>query len=222
MSKRKTNFWWKSDLGINTQKELTDRIRYIVNTTTIDKPIDKLNTEFLIKVLSHHHEFQKKSGVGIKHLEIKINHSCSGITKGIWIIRHDNTQEDITWVKALKPEDKSTIKEDVSNTARYEIYTQIKNFHDNGDCSICEICKNNMIRYEELHVDHIKLFEELFLDFLTIKNIKYSNIELEDFGVESKFKDRILAEEWSKFHKEYSSLRLVHKLCNLQRKRKNE
>ena len=34
-------------------------------------------------------------------------------------------------VAALKPEGKSTIKEDVSNTARYEINTQIKNFHDN-------------------------------------------------------------------------------------------
>ena len=218
MLKRKTISWWKSELNISTQKEVKDKIRHIVKSSICNRPIDKTYTEFLIKVLSHHHRFEQKCGIGIKHLEIRINPSWNGPTQGIWIIRNDDTEEDISWVTALKPEGKPSVKEDISNAARYEISSQIHNFHDNGDCSICEICKNDMIRHKGLHVDHIKPFENVFFDFLEQKNITYSDIQTEDLGVESQFKNRIIALDWFNFHKENSTLRLVHKKCNLQRK----
>ena len=216
MSRRKTIPWWKAELGINTKKEVEDKIRIIVKTKN---PINKTNTDFLIKVLTHHHKFLQKCGVGIKYLEIRTNSSWNGPSQGIWIIRNDNTEEDISWVTALKPDGKPTIKEEVSDSARYEISSQIHEFHDNGNCSRCELCENIMIRYNGLHVDHIKPFEELFKNFLQFKNITYSDIQTEDLGVESQFKDRIIAEEWFNFHKTNSTLRLVHKKCNLQRKK---
>jgi hypothetical protein len=219
MSKRKTKSWWKEELNINTQKEVSDKIRNIVKSLGDNEPVDEINTKFLIKVLSHHHDFEKKCGVGIKHLEIRTNSSWNGPSKGIWIIRNDDTEEDISWVTALKPDGRPSIKEDISNAARYEISSQIHDYHDNGDCSICELCKNDMSRYNILHVDHIKKFEDLFLDFLTIKNITYSDIQIKDLGVKSEFKDRDLAKEWFDFHKQNATLRLVHKKCNLERKK---
>ena len=216
MSKRKTDPWWKTELGIDTKKEVEDKIRLIVKSSPL--VIDKVNTEFLIKVISHHHHFENKCGVGIKHLEIRTNPSWNGPTQGIWIIRNDDTEVDISWVTALKPDGKPSIKEDISNAARYEISPQIHDFHENGNCSICELCKNTMNRGNGLHVDHIKPFEHLFLDFLQGKHITYSDIQTEDLGVESQFRDRILAKEWHQFHKEKSTLRLVHKRCNLKRK----
>lgn len=219
MSKRKTNSWWKSELGINTQKEVSDKIRSIVKSTSPNEPINKIDTDFLIKVLSHHHHFHQKCGVGIKHLEIRTNPSWNGPTQGIWIIRNDDTEVDISWVTALKPEGKPSVKEDISNAARYEIYHQIHEFHDNGNCFICELCNNNMTRHDGLHVDHIEPFENIFSDFLQFKNINYSDIQTEDIGVESQFRNRILAQEWFDFHKKNATLRLVHKKCNLQRKK---
>jgi hypothetical protein len=58
-----------------------------------------------------------------------------------------------------------------------------------------------MIRHEGLHVDHIKPFENVFFDFLEKKNITYSDIQTEDLGVESQFKNRIIALDWCNFHK---------------------
>jgi hypothetical protein len=218
MLRRKTNPWWKEELGIRTKKEVEDKIRYIVQSTPLNTPIDNSNTEFILKVLSHHHQFRQKCGVGITHLEIRTNPSWNGPTQGIWFIRKDGSEVDISWVTSLKPDGKPSLKEDISNAARYEIASQIHEFHDNGDCHICNLCNRMMVRHDRLHVDHIKPFDELFSIFLALNNITYSNIETEDLGVESQFKDRLLAIEWFKFHKENASLRLVHKKCNLCRR----
>ena len=70
-----------------------------------------------------------------------------------------------------------------------------------------------MIRHKGLHV---KPFENVFLDFIKLNKIIYSDIQTQDLGVESRFNDRIITLEWFNFHKDNSTLRLVHKKCNLR------
>lgn len=220
MSKRKTVKWWKDELGFNTKKEVEDYIRNIVNTSELCKPIEEKISENLLKILKHHHNFIKKIGIGLKHLEIRINPSWNGPTKGLWIVRTDNSEVDISWVTALKPDGRPSVKEDISNAARYEISDQIHSYHDRGECNLCDICGKIMIRGNKLHVDHIIPFEKIFLDFLESSKITYSNISVKDIGVETEFNDRDFAHNWKEFHKNNATLRIVHKECNLRRQRK--
>jgi len=219
MSRRKSNPWWKIELGIEFQKEVIVKIRSIVKSYEINTPINDNDTEFLLKVLRHHHRFDQKIGVGMKHLEVRINPSWNGPTNGLWIVRTDGTENDISWTTALQPDGKPTPKEEASSAARDEISSQIHDFHDTGDCSICEICHKNMTRGDGLHVDHIKPFQDLFLEFLKSLEMTYHDITTEDLGVESQFLDRELALKWYDFHLKHSTLRLVHNKCNLGRKK---
>lgn len=221
-TKRKTISWWKDELNINTKKEVIERVRYIVKNTNVNCIVSKNDTSFLLKILKHHHNFEEKRGVGIKHLEIRINPSWNGSSLGIWIIRTDNSEVDISWVTALKPEGSKTIKEEINNAARYEISPQIHDFHKNGKCDICELCGYSMTRGYQLNVDHIKQFEELFYEFCIENNLNFSDIKTRDLGLESEFYDRILANKWIVYHKNKASLRLTHKLCNLKRSKNSD
>lgn len=219
MSRRRTNPWWKEELGIPTKAKVEDKIRSIVRSTLPNRPIDEISSEFLKKVLSHHYHYREKCGVGLRHLEVRTNPSWNGPTQGIWIIRDDGTEVDISWVTALMPGGRPSIEQDIRNAARYEVSEQIHEFHDTGECSTCELCHTSMTRHNGLHVDHIKPFKDLFSEFIENRGITYSEIQTEDLGVESQFKDRPLAREWYIFHKENATLRLVHKQCNLGRAR---
>jgi len=215
MQRRKTNPWWK-ELGFSKKSELEEKIRLIVNNSPLCEPLCNEHTEFLLKILCHHHHYERKIA-GMKHLEIRQNPSWNGPTLGIWVIRAES-EEDISWVTALKPDGRPSVKEDVSNAARYEISPQIHDFHECGECSVCELCGKDMVRGYKLHVDHVKPFEQLFSEFLSVEEITYSDIETEDVGgVESRFTDRQLASKWITFHRDHASLRLTHKLCNLKR-----
>lgn len=215
--KRKQISWWKDELNINTKKEVIDKVRNIVKSTPVNTIISENDSIFLLKILKHHHDFKNKCGIGIKHLEIRSNPSWNGSSLGIWIIRIDNSEVDISWVNALKPDGGPSIKEGISNSARYEISSQIHDFHNNGKCDLCDLCGYSMNRGYQLNVDHIKPFEELFYEFLIENNLNYADIETRDLGVESEFYDRILANKWIEYHKNKATLRLTHKQCNLKR-----
>ena len=117
----KTGSWWKSELSINTKKEVISKIRHIINFTQTYRPIDKINTEYLLKILSHHHDFKKKCGVGIQHLEIR--QSLNKSSNSIWIIRNDNTTVDISWMTVFN---KKPIKKNIQSST-YNIH-----YHING------------------------------------------------------------------------------------------
>ena len=219
MSKRKTISWWKEELGISTKSELNEKIRSIIKSAKTNVPIDQSNTEFIVKILKHHHHFKEKIGAGMKHLVIRENQSYGATTLGIWIIRVDDTETDISWVAALKPDGKASTKEDVSSAARYEIKQQIHDFHNNNTCAtICELCKQDMTTGVGIHADHINPFEQLFLEFLSSLHLTYFDVNTKDLGIDSCFLDRDLAAKWFQFHKEKATLRLVHGRCNLKRK----
>ena len=226
---RKSLPWWREELGLKTQRDVIFRIRNILNGVHIDSNpggggssgmIGASDTEFLLKVLRHHHQFDRKMGdSGMKHLEVRVNESWNGPSRGIWIVRNDGSEEDISWVKALKPEGKADAKEVVSSAARYEIFPQVHEVHNSAVATTCEICGEEMVRGVSLHVDHLYEFKRLFADFLKVSQLQYSDIAVEDLGLAVRFMDRDLASVWTHFHKENATLRLVHKECNLRRTR---
>jgi hypothetical protein len=223
MSRRKQEPWWNTEFGL-TQKELKTKIRTICNSpSNLYTPLCDKDTEFLLKVLKRHHEFSNKIGAGIKHLEFRVNNE-PGMrqTNGIWIVRTDNTSVDISWCEAIKPEGKSTDKEQVSTAARFEICEQIQEFKELNimDVDTCELCQLHINKDEKLDIDHIILFETLFSDFLAKTKISYSDVAIDDLGIKSQFTDRTLASKWIAFHKEFAILRIVHHICNLKRGKK--
>lgn len=222
MLRRKQEPWWNTEFGLKTQGELKTKIQAICNNpSNLNNPLSDQDTEFLVKVLKLHHEFSYKIGTGIKHLEIRVNQK-PGMkpTKGIWIERTDHTSINISWTHALFPGGKPTTKEDVCKAERFEVMEQIHEC-SKMDVDICELCKLPIHKqHEEIDVDHIQLFDSLFISFLSTVNLSYPDIIINDLGIDSRFIDRSLASKWIRFHKEFAKLRLVHHICNLKRTKK--
>jgi hypothetical protein len=214
MTKRVTNNWWKTELGFKTKQELETEIRKIIASYQINTPLNSIDQKFLICVLKHHYEFDKKIGTGLKHLKIKEDRN----NRYICIVRLDNSEIDISWHVALKPNGTTTSKDNACSIARYEINNQILNFINiNEEVDNCELC--NDVLSDEVHVDHIIPFDILFLNFLEEKKLSYEDIHKLDMGLYSCFADKELANQWYNFHLKNAKLRIVHKKCNLSRKK---
>lgn len=155
--------WWK-DQGFLTKRALEERIREMINETPDESFIsDNNNKELLIWVLSHHHEYSKKTNyTDVFKLQVRrsqINRS----NKELWIVFEDrNESVDISWRKALAPKGKSTKKEDLRNATVQAIKPQIDQFKDNNTDFTCCLC--NEIIESDLEACH---FSPRFDDLLT-------------------------------------------------------
>jgi isopentenyldiphosphate isomerase len=218
MTKRKAIKWWKDELGMATKAKVEDHIRTIVDKYPNGAAINHSDQNFLDSVLRHHYQYTAKIGCGIRHLEVRSNPSWNGATRGLWIVRTDGSEIDISWVVALKPDGRPDVKEDVSKAARYEVYRQIHHHHEHGECDLCPICSLPMERGVNVHVDHAEPFSILLDKFLKAKGLSYDQIAIEDLGLNSQFSDRELGQEWHDHHAQHATLRLTHAVCNLARK----
>ena len=218
MTKRKAIKWWKDELNMPTKAMVEDAIRNIVSKYPNKQPITGSDLTFLDAVLRHHYQYEAKVGCGIKQLEVRTNPSWNGATRGLWIVRTDGSEVDISWVVALKPDGRPDVKEDVAKAARYEVYQQIHHHHEHGACDLCPLCHLPMERGINVHVDHAEPFSLLLDKFLKTKGLNYDQIVIEDLGLDSRFRDRALGQEWHDHHAQNASLRLTHAQCNLARK----
>lgn len=217
--KRKSSPWWREEFGMATKAELEGKIRGRINSATIGEPLPADAQAWFERILSHHYQYAAKVGCGIRHLEVRINPAWSGPTRGLWIIRADGTEIDISWVVALSPGGRPDAKSCVSQAARCEIAPEIHAFHEHGPVGDCPICGATMARGIGLHVDHLVPFTMVLRDFLDFEGLDYSDVELEDKGLEAWFKNRDLATRWREYHTLFADLRLVHASCNLSRGR---
>lgn len=216
--RRKVTPWWREELGMATKADVAKRIRDIVAGYPLATPISASDQVWLEKVLRHHYEYQTKVGCGLRHIEIRMNPGWTGPTRGLWLVRTDDSEIDISWVVALMPDGRPAVKHDVATAARHEVVSQIHTFHREGECDLCPLCGSEMTRGLFVHVDHEVPFADLLEAFLRDRTLDYADVDIEDLGVSCRFRDRTLAQAWQDHHAQVARLRLTHKQCNLARK----
>lgn len=216
--RRKADPWWREELGLKTKAQVETRIREIVASYPDGRPLSEEDAVWMDKILRHHYHYAVKSGSGVKHIEVRTNPSWNGPTRGFWFVREEG-DIDISWVTALKPGGRPTLKEDVSAAARYEVVPQIHGHHATGPCDSCPLCGQLMWRGIGVHVDHEIPFVDLLVGFLEAHGLTYEDIAIEDLGLEARFADRAIGEAWQAYHQSHAKLRLTHDTCNLSRPR---
>lgn len=211
--------WWYNEFKVY-KKTLKEQIQEKIKSSDLNTPLSKEVESYFLKVLKHHYSFDEKIGCGMKHLEVRENH-VGGITRGIWIIRNDNSECAISWLKILDQPGPPTPKSYVTKAARQEIDEQIQSFRSTDRTHVCCLCKE-LIGVKKNHIDHIILFDTIWTDFLGSKGMDYKDVlTIQDEQTLVKtFQDRALAEEWKMYHKDHATLRKVHERCNLQRNKK--
>ena len=218
-NKRTATPWWREELSLQTKVDLEGKIRQIVAKYPDRVPLSADDAAFCHQVLRHHYQYALKVGAGVARIEVRTNPSWNGATRGFWFVLTDNTAIDISWVVALQPGGRPTTKNNVTSAARYEVVPQIHAVHADGECGFCPLCNEGMVRGFDLHVDHAVHFDALFADWLKQNDLSYGNLEIEDLGLDSRFADRVLADEWQQWHRDNAVLRLTHAVCNLSRRK---
>lgn len=217
-TKRNSVKWWNEALGVKSKSEAEGRIRAIVASNPDGQALNAIDQNTILTVLKHHYQYTAKVGCGVKHIEVRTNIDEFMPTRGFWIVRTDGTAIDISWPIAMMPEGKPSPQHHVGNAARFEIKSQIDAEHRNGLCVQCPLCNLPMQRGVNLNVDHELPFKQLLADFLHSKSLNYTDVDVEDLGLNGRLKDRQLAVDWQNYHRANAVLRLTHKRCNLSRK----
>ena len=212
--------WWKKEgvLGFMfaSQEALRSRIRSIVNQADLNTHLGEQDTSFLIDVLRRHHRWEEKQGVGVHSLVVRLNPppGFGSATRGIWIVRKDGSETDISWVTPLQRGGASTAKKDVALAARREVSDQTRSMHDRMRGTPCPICGEPL---RQVHIDHVAplTFERLLSDWLKLEGLNVGAVEVSDLGIENAFADRELAARWAKYHERNAILRAIHPHENL-------
>ncbi|TDX21602.1 uncharacterized protein DUF3223 [Modicisalibacter xianhensis] len=213
-----TKKWWQPQY--KRQADLIEEIRGQINSARLNQPLGPANEAFFLWVLSHHHEFEEKRGCGIRHLEVRENWFHGKATRGLWIVRTDGSEIDISWRTAIKQGGAMGHEANVKAAARHEVADQIEKFRASSWIhlgELCELCSEPLLQGQLHHVDHIEPFDELLRDFVCDD---YSLIQLKDKGLYGEFACRGMAAQWSQYHAYNAKLRLVHAVCNLRRGKK--
>ena len=211
--------WWVTPgvLGqsYTTQDELKKVIQGICNNATLDQPMDIGLQILMIDLLQHHHEWTAKAGVGIKHLEVRINFGGYKPTRGIWIVRTDASEIDISWTTVFKPGGGASVKDNTAAAARREVMAQIVAVRAEQEGGECPICGELLVT--DLHVDHCPpiTFDSLLAQWLARRKLSYGDIQIDDKGIIALFVDRALAADWQNYHETHAQLRLIHAHENL-------
>lgn len=210
--------WYKTQgiLGttFKTKKAITEAVRAIINPCSHGDTLVGNGLDFMLELLTHHPEWSEKQGVGVRSVQVRLNVFDHGANKGVWLIRVDGSEIDISWVYAIAAVP-PTYHKQVRDAARHAIYDQIQHVRDSaglrGRCQICQLQLDG-----ETHVDHAApaTFEAIFAAW----HAGRPDVTLRDTGLHPVFADAVLLADWQEHHRLFSDLRLVHKHCNLSTK----
>ena len=209
--------WFKlvGVLGVQyaTKSAITEAVRNVINPLPPGMKMSGDDLDFMLAVLSHHPEWSEKCGSGVASVEVRMNIGAHFANKGLWLLRTDGSEVDISWrcaIDAAPP----TYDKLVRDAARHAIFDQVQHVRDSANlrsrCHICDLPLDG-----ETHVDHALItFEQLFSAWHKDKR----EFRLLDTGLHPVFADEVTRADWQEFHRLFSDLRLVHKRCNLSTK----
>ena len=199
-----------------TIKDKKEKCKDILNKYEIGHIIkDELN--FLISIFKNHPEWKTKRGVGGKNIFIgkdNYGHRC------FYITRTDNTITDISYLKSISGKKESDIIK-INKACRTAIRSEIVNFRNKNviygvtKCSIT----NEILTKNNTHIDHYDFtFDHMFKIWIASKDIKELVKCLnkdKDLTQSYYFQDKIIKNDFIKFHNKHCKLRAVTVNANL-------
>jgi len=176
--------------------ELRSIVRKIVEKSE-GYSLEDQDFHFMLGVFEHHSEWDEKQGEGVIDISVRRSTGYRSKSCGFWLYRTDDSEIDISWTHCLRAKgySESDKVRDVTAAAREEIRYQIDNFKD-----------VNNIR-GGMEIDHTPPFSFIFHSWMSREG--QPDIELEDQGQYTFFKNRDVAKSWQDYHEEKATLKAL-------------
>lgn len=194
--------------------------KYPVNTLLKETNEEDYND--VIGLFKYHSAFDKKTK-DMKDIIIKQDYYKN---KAYFILKNDNTTEDISYIhakdcvgKETSEQKAMTIKKNLNSAFRFSVQPQIKDFRKKTNQNCCQFCES----VSNLEVDHILEFKTIVEMFKSKNKLKLPtsfNDNKKTNQAIFKEEDKNLSDDFYNFHLEKATLRLLCKKCNLGRTKK--
>jgi hypothetical protein len=205
------------------KQDVVAAIQAILHHYPYGQPISQAHLQFMMAVLEDHPSADIKIGCGVARMEVRPNMRFPS-NRYFWIIRHDGTGTDFSFMQCLKP---ATHAQKVRSAFREAISDQLANFkrqefprHQDATGHItCPILKI-LVTWEDVHVDHQRptTLVALVDAFLAAKQLRADDIAVigsADGMLGNRLQDATLTQEWAAYHRVHAKLRMVSKQANL-------
>jgi hypothetical protein len=209
-----------NNVVFSSQNDAIDYVRNLlkrVGYTNSVKTEDIYVYDIIIDLLNLHPEKSKKRVNEIEDIEIyQLHKNDTGYH--LKIILKDSSVHTISWQTCITQKVSQPI-ENLFDALRYSVNYQIleyKNSITNISQLSCKLCNKNIIN-ELYHVDHIKHFYELAVEFLMTQNNIPNNFDKYQFRSIFKNQDNDFEEKWQNYHLNNATLRILCEKCNLSR-----
>lgn len=210
-----------------TKKDLTAAVRAILNAYEPGSSVAPEHFQFLLSLLSHHREVNRKMEGGIRAFEVRPVPGFERVS-AFWIIRDDGSAVAWSTTELISPPSPLARFHKV---CRYAVDADLREvkvawLRDNASdghftCSVT----GDRVAAGRAHVDHVPpdTFAALIKRFVAERGIDLESIELpsspgEEIG--RQFPTPEMEADWLSFHREYANLRVISAAANLSHVKK--
>lgn len=207
--------------NFNFKKDALSFYKKILNSYEYGDILNDKDFESVINLLKTHEDAERKIGIGIKEIKVdKVRYN----TKCFHLVKNDLTTDIFSYTKCINgkysPMTKfnRTCREIITEDLRLVKQAYFDKKSKKGRVKCQET--NELCSWEELNVDHRQpnTFSIIVDRFIEINNIDINTVEyLEIIDAVNNFKDKHIAVNFKKYHKEKANLRLIKKGLNLGR-----
>ena len=210
-----------------TKKDLTAAVRSILRAYEPGSRVSPEHFGFLLSLLSHHREVDRKMEGGIQAFEVRPVPGFERVS-AFWIIRDDGSAVAWSTTELISPPSPFARFRKVCRYAVDDDLREVKTawLRDNASDGhfICPIT-GERVPAGSAHVDHVppNTFAALIKRFVADRGIDLEAIELpsspgEEIG--RQFPTPEMEADWLSFHREHANLRVISATANLSHVKK--
>jgi hypothetical protein len=206
-----------NNIQFSTVSKLTSYTRTLLKKVGVCDSVKSVDLDafnFLIDLIKNHPSYDERI-IDFKDFAINYNHLNKKALE-LFIVNDNNELSSISWICCCSGNIRSD-SELFNKCLRNIIKSQIYQFKNKHNTSICELCKKHS---EKIHVDHYETtFKDIVKNFLikyklqiptAFEKDEYNNVML--IG-----DDIVIGEMFEKYHEEVATYRILCVKCNLGR-----
>jgi len=182
-------------------------VRRVVERLPFDTLVDVSHPSF--PVLMYLFRLRDKNGEKSRGRRVRgFIKRRSGRGYMLYAVFEDGSEVDWSWQKALGVRDR---RSDVLNAFRYEVMQSVYTVRDGHTLGSLVVTDGGVVTEKgDVHVHHDgEEFSRILDEFLRMRGLRLEDVELEDIGRGYRLRDRVLAEEWRRFHDSRTRLRVI-------------
>ena len=218
-----------STRSFDTKGKATAFFKAILNRYRPGDRVSDGDARDLASLLTRHHEYEIKVGIGVDHFEVMMTEHGSQCFR---IVRRDGTGTDFSYIRSIKNKPPA-VKEEVSRAFRqvvkFDLYKARDEFyatHRDGDGLIVCAATGDRISCKDAHMDHRPpmTFEVIITTFLGSKAMAWEDVPLtsgQDNQVSPLITDSALWEAFRAYHAKVAVLDFVKDTIDLAQSSRN-